>query len=150
MRSRMFVELKEKCCNNCERCKRCERTNVYTGFSRLIDAGCIKGKVNLIDLPSEMTVNCARPADVLNELNLLLTEYRRCMTEKRKRKVGTKDACRTGARRFGSYEELCRRFEPYAVIYRRRRRYKARALPRTEYPAPKCMWTARELTKFAQ
>ncbi len=90
VRSRMFVELKEKCCNNCERCKRCERTNVYTGFSRLIDAGCIKGKVNLIDLPSEMTVNCARPADVLNELNLLLTEYRRCMTENENAKSGRK------------------------------------------------------------
>jgi len=80
-RDRMFSELKEKCCKNCERYSRCEKTNVYTGFKRLIDAGCVKGKVNLIDLPSEMTLNCARPTDVLNGLNAILSEYRRYMTE---------------------------------------------------------------------
>lgn len=89
-RSRMLEELKEKCCKNCERAKRCEHTSVYNGFTRLIDAGCVKGKVNLIDLPSEITVNCSRPADVLARLNSLLAEYRRYMTETENARSGRK------------------------------------------------------------
>ncbi len=89
-RERMLSELKEKCCKNCERQSRCEKTSVYTGFKRLIDAGCVKGKVNLIDLPSEMTLNCARPTEVLNGLNAILAEYRRYMTETENARSGRK------------------------------------------------------------
>ena len=89
-RERMFAELKERCCKNCERRTRCEKSGVYTGFKRLIDAGCIKGKVNLIDLPSEMTLNCSRPAEVLNGLNAILSEYRRFMTETENARSGRK------------------------------------------------------------
>lgn len=89
-RARMGVELKEKCCKSCDRAAKCEKSSVYTGFKRLIDAGCIKGRVNLIDLPSEMTVNCSRPADVLNQLNIILTDYRRYMTETENARSGRK------------------------------------------------------------
>ena len=89
-RGRMLTELKERCCKNCERHSRCEKTGVYTGFKRLIDSGCIKGKVNLIDLPSEMTLNCARPTEVLNGLNAILSEYRRFMTETENARSGRK------------------------------------------------------------
>lgn len=87
-RARMFVELKEKCCKSCDRLSRCEKTNVYNGFKRLIDSGCVKGKVNLIDLPSEMTLNCNRPAEVLNALNFILSDYRRYMTENENARSG--------------------------------------------------------------
>lgn len=87
-RGRMMSELQDKCCKNCERAKRCRHTDVYTGFKKLIDAGCVKGKVNLIDLPSEMTLNCARPTDVLNHLNALLAEYRRYMLESENARSG--------------------------------------------------------------
>lgn len=87
-RARMLEELKEKCCKNCERAKRCGLSNVYSGFKRLIDAGCVKGKVNLIDLPSEITVNCSRPSDVLARLNGVLSEYRRYMTENENARSG--------------------------------------------------------------
>lgn len=87
-RERMLEELKEKCCKSCERLKRCERTSVYVGFKRLIDSGCVKGKVNLIDLPSEMTVNCSNPTDVLNKLNGLLAEYRRYTIENENARAG--------------------------------------------------------------
>ena len=80
-RSRMLEELKEKCCKNCDRAKLCEKTNVYIGFKKLIDSGCIKGRANLIDLPSEVTVNCSNPTDLLAKLNGLISEYRRFMTE---------------------------------------------------------------------
>lgn len=80
-REKMLAELREKCCKGCERADRCKHTAVYSGFKKLVDAGCVKGKVNLIDLPSEMTASCNRPAEILAELNALLTEYRRYMTE---------------------------------------------------------------------
>ena len=87
-RGRMLTELKEKCCKNCERAKRCARTDVYLGFKKLIDAGCVKGKVNLIDLPSEVTLNCSNPTDLLVKLNSLLAEYRRFMLEAENAKSG--------------------------------------------------------------
>ena len=87
-RGRMFEELKEKCCKNCDRAKLCARTNVYLGFKKLIDSGCIKGKANLIDLPSEVTVNCSNPTDILVRLNGLIAEYRRYMTEAENAKSG--------------------------------------------------------------
>lgn len=87
-RQRMFEELKEKCCKNCERAKICAKTNVYSGFVKLIDSGCIKGKVSLIDLPSEVTVNCSNPTDLLLRLNSLIAEYRRFMTEAENAKSG--------------------------------------------------------------
>ncbi len=87
-RMRMLDDLKEKCCKTCERAKRCGYSDVYTGFAKLIDAGCAKGKVNLIDLPSEITSDCSRPADVLVRLNSLLAEYRRFMVDAENAKSG--------------------------------------------------------------
>ena len=89
-RVRMLQELKEKCCSSCERRKRCELSSAYSGFKKLIDAGCIKGRVNLIDLPSEMTLNCSRPTEVLSALNAILGEYRRLMTETENARSGRK------------------------------------------------------------
>ena len=87
-RKRMLDELKDKCCKSCERAKACQKTNVYAGFKKLIDSGCIKGKANLIDLPSEVTVNCSDPTNVLLRLNGLIVEYRRFMTEAENAKSG--------------------------------------------------------------
>ena len=89
-RIRILQEIKEKCCVNCERRKRCELSSVYTGFKKLIDAGCMKGRVSLIDLPSEMTLNCYRPNEILNCLNAVLIEYRRLMTETENARSGRK------------------------------------------------------------
>ena len=80
-RERIFAELCDKCCKPCERRKKCETSGVYQGFKMLIASGCLKGKVNLIDLPAEITGNCCNPAEVMGRLNAILTEYRRCMTE---------------------------------------------------------------------
>lgn len=80
-RERILIQLKEGLCKGCERQKRCKNTAVYGGFKRLIDAGCIKGKVNLIDLPSEITALCMYPSEVMLKLNALLYEYRKYMAE---------------------------------------------------------------------
>lgn len=87
-KKRVAAELKERLCSGCERRQKCEKSVVYTGFHKLVEAGAVKGKVNLIDLPPAVTQNCTRPADVIHELNLLLAEYRRFMTEAENARAG--------------------------------------------------------------
>jgi stage II sporulation protein E len=89
-KKKMLEELKEKCCKNCEKRTKCAHTNVYVGIKKLVESGCIKGKVNLIDLPAEVTTNCASPTDIMTRLNSLLYEYRRYMTEAENAKSGRK------------------------------------------------------------
>ncbi len=87
-KKRVVAELKERLCAKCEKRARCEKSVVYKGFYSLAEAGAAKGKVNLIDLPPAVTQNCTRPADVIRELNSLLAEYRRFMTEAENAKNG--------------------------------------------------------------
>lgn len=88
LRKRMFDELQEKCCKSCERVKRCVRSEACIGFKKIIDTGCAKGKVSLIDLTSEITSNCTEPTMIITKLNSLLAEYRRFMTEAENAKSG--------------------------------------------------------------
>lgn len=119
-RARMLEELKEKCCERCDKNKQCRRTDVYVGFKKLIDAGCVKGKVNLIDLPSEITLNCAEPAEVLDRLNILLVEYRRYITEAENAKSGRillADQARGVAEVMKSCAvELCKTYNEYTDL----------------------------------
>lgn len=87
-KKRVAAELKERLCSGCDRRQKCEKSVVYTGFYKLVEAGAVKGKVNLIDLPPAVTQNCTKPADVIHELNLLLAEYRRFMTEAENARAG--------------------------------------------------------------
>ena len=89
-RERMLIQLKDRCCLNCERASKCQKTAVYTGFRRLIDSGCMKGRVNLIDLPSEVTSVCISASEVMNQLNYILNEYRRFIAESENAQSGRK------------------------------------------------------------
>lgn len=89
-RERMCKDLREKCCKNCDRAAKCEKTAVYSGFKKLIDAGCVKGRVNLIDLPGELTGFCSNPTEILSKSNAILSEYRRFMTEAENARSGRK------------------------------------------------------------
>ncbi len=90
LRHRMLQKLKQTCCKNCPRKGKCNHTNVYNGFSKLIQSGCMKGKVNLIDLPADVTANCTSAAEVIAALNQLLADYRRYMTEAENARMGRK------------------------------------------------------------
>lgn len=90
LRARMLEDVKDKLCANCERYKRCAKTPVYTGFKHLLDSGCMKGKVSLVDLPADVTVNCSRPADVINEMNKQLANYRRLTIDAENARNGRK------------------------------------------------------------
>ena len=89
-RERMLIQLKDRCCLNCERANKCQKTAVYAGFRRLIDSGCMKGRVNLIDLPSEVTSVCISASEVMNQLNYILTEYRRFIADSENAQSGRK------------------------------------------------------------
>lgn len=87
-KERMLIQLKDRCCTGCERVKRCQKTGVYHGFERLIASGCLKGRVNLIDLPTEITSACVKPSEVMTELNGILAEFRRCALESENARSG--------------------------------------------------------------
>lgn len=89
-KKRVVSELKEKLCANCEKRARCEKSVVYKGFASLVEAGTLKGKVNLIDLPPAITQNCIVPTEVISALNSLLIEYRRFMAEAENARTGRK------------------------------------------------------------
>ncbi len=89
-KKRLLSELKARSCQKCEKRKLCEGTLVYTGFAKLINAGCVKGKVTLIDLPGDITINCSSAGEVINNLNALLADYRRFMIECENAKSGRK------------------------------------------------------------
>ncbi len=77
MKGRVLGEIKSRLCARCERRAVCGTTNVYEGFARLMHSGSIKGKVSLVDLPAEITVNCSHPADVMAEMNGALARLKR-------------------------------------------------------------------------
>ena len=90
LRGRMMEELKIRLCGGCERKSKCAKTTVYAGFKRLLDSGCMKGKVSLVDLPQDVTVYCAHPADVIEKMNKLLADYRRLTIEAENARNGRK------------------------------------------------------------
>lgn len=81
MKKRMLTEAKQSMCANCKRREVCQTTKVYRGFSSLIEAGCLKGKVSFVDLTSDVTLNCSEPAALTETVNRLLYEYRKMNLE---------------------------------------------------------------------
>ena len=81
MLGRALGEMRAALCRGCERRDKCAKSNVYDGFARLMHSGRIKGRVSLVDLPAEITVNCARPADVMAEANAALGRLKRRSAE---------------------------------------------------------------------
>ena len=55
-----------------------------------MDVGCGKGKVNLIDLPSDLASACRNPSALLFSLNKLLAEYRRHAIDEENAAAGRK------------------------------------------------------------
>ena len=81
MKKRVLGEIKMRLCAQCERANICELSDVYDGFARLLHSGCIKGRVNLVDLPAEVTANCVHPSEVMNEMNNALAQLKRLSAE---------------------------------------------------------------------
>lgn len=90
MKKRMLAETKLSMCENCKKKDACAHTRVYRGFSALIEAGCLKGKVSFVDLSSDVTLNCSDPTNLIETVNRLLYEYRKMTLEAENAKSGRK------------------------------------------------------------
>lgn len=90
MKRRMLAETRQTMCENCKRRDVCADTRVYRGFSALIEAGCLKGKVSFVDLTSDVTLNCHDPTALTETVNRLLYEYRKATMEAENARSGRK------------------------------------------------------------
>lgn len=71
----------EESCKTCAQYRSCRRKGAHGELARLVDVGCLKGKVNLIDVPAALAQTCVKQSDVLYSLNRQLGDYRKYMTE---------------------------------------------------------------------
>lgn len=88
------VQLREslinKLCAKCPDKTRCAKGGASDAMDKLIAVGRAKGKVNLIDLPADLTSMCGNCAGLLFVLNKELDDYRRYSTELETAKAGRK------------------------------------------------------------
>ena len=82
---RAGAQLREKLVNNlctgCQNRRLCERSEIFQSMDRLIAVGRAKGRVNLIDLPADISSACNNSAGLLFALNKHLGEYRKYSAE---------------------------------------------------------------------
>ncbi|MGN0803961.1 MAG: SpoIIE family protein phosphatase [Candidatus Coproplasma sp.] len=88
MKKRLLAETKRAMCITCDRAETCKNAKVYKGFATLIDTGCLKGKVNFVDLTADVTKNCKDPSRLTETVNKLLYEYRKSTLEAENAKNG--------------------------------------------------------------
>ena len=71
----------EEACKTCAQRRACQKRGVSADLARLVDVGCLKGKVNLMDVPAALADTCVNQSGVLYALNRQLGDYRKYMTE---------------------------------------------------------------------
>ena len=72
----------EQVCKKCPQYAECLRREGGRGsLNTLIDVGCMKGRVSLIDIPSAMAKVCVRQSDVLYSVNRQIGDFRKYMLE---------------------------------------------------------------------
>ncbi|MBO5480324.1 MAG: SpoIIE family protein phosphatase [Clostridia bacterium] len=71
----------EETCKNCGKLSVCRRKNVWAEFDKLIDVGCLKGKISLIDLPAKLSETCIEQNRMIYAINRQLGDYRKHMLE---------------------------------------------------------------------
>ncbi len=68
-------------CQNCPQNRGCAHKNVFSEIEKLIQIGCEKGRISLIDLPRGFADACVTPGEVLNAVNRRLGDYKKYMLE---------------------------------------------------------------------
>ena len=68
-------------CKHCSGYGACLAEGLLPCLDKILDVGCIKGKVNLMDIPPALAGLCGRQSDLLYALNGQLTEYRAYMQD---------------------------------------------------------------------
>lgn len=73
--------ISDELCKKCPHFENCAAKDLSAAFDTLIDVGCRKGRVNLIDIPRALADACSFQSDLLYFLNRQLGEYKRYVTE---------------------------------------------------------------------
>lgn len=73
----MCEQLENTLCAGCQNRNRCAQDGIYESMAKLVAVGRAKGRVNLIDLPADISSACSNSAGMLFALNKQLAEYRR-------------------------------------------------------------------------
>ncbi len=71
----------EEACKNCPQKEHCHPAERENSLDKLIELGCMKGRVSLIDIPRTLADVCVNQNGILYALNKQLGEYRTYMTE---------------------------------------------------------------------
>ena len=79
--SQLKEKLTSSLCGGCQNRRRCREERISDSLDKLIAVGKAKGRVNLIDLPTEISSVCVNSAGLLFALNRYLAEYRRYCAE---------------------------------------------------------------------
>ena len=80
-REYMRASVMDGVCKTCKGNAVCKQKNAFSALQKLIEIGCLKGKVNLIDLPKRLADVCIQQSELLYAVNKRLGEYRAYMTE---------------------------------------------------------------------
>ena len=78
----------DEACKNCTQHRACLRKGAVEALDRLIEVGCAKGRVSLIDLPKTLSDICVNQSNVLYAVNRRIGEYRKYMLEAENAKSG--------------------------------------------------------------
>lgn len=71
----------EEICKDCPNQRNCLQKGALNELPKLIEVGCLKGKVSLIDVPTRLADVCLQQSDLLYAVNRRIGEYKRYMTE---------------------------------------------------------------------
>ncbi len=80
-RAHLHTSVMEEICAQCPDRAFCQQTAGENALRGLIDMGCIKGKVNLIDIPRDLSAACNKQSELLYALNRHLRDYKKYMLE---------------------------------------------------------------------
>jgi len=68
-------------CRECPQYRSCQNESIQSELGKLVEVGCIKGRVSLIDIPVNLGSVCIDQSSILAAVNRHLVEYGRYMTE---------------------------------------------------------------------
>lgn len=68
-------------CRGCPQYAVCQRKGTFTELNKLIEIGCMKGRVSLVDVPARLGETCVNQNLILTAVNGQLVDYRKYMAE---------------------------------------------------------------------
>ena len=71
----------DKVCKTCPNYPTCLKSETEESINKLVEVGCLKGKVNLMDVPAAMAKRCINQSGILNAVNRQLGDFRKLMLE---------------------------------------------------------------------